>query len=242
MVFDQVIEHPSAWKGSDFSSIDEISFDLTPAHIEALDTALRSLQNAGIAVDDAERKNVDLSPIADDLESINQEILHGRGIVILRGFPVADYSLEEIELMYWALGCYFGTSESQSTLGDQVGRVEDVSGKDRNQRAYRNSVDLMMHTDLTDIIAMLSIRKSPRGGLSTYTSAAAIHNEILANHPEYLEPLFNGFHYHRFGAEGPGEAPITEHRIPVLSECDGHLSARIVPCLLYTSPSPRDRG
>ncbi|MGI9605477.1 MAG: TauD/TfdA family dioxygenase [Acidimicrobiales bacterium] len=227
------VDHPSAWKGNDFGSIDDVSFVLESRHLSALDTALTSARAAGLTLDMVEKHNFDLSPIADDLASIEHEILHGRGIIVLRGFPVGDYSLDDIEIMYWGLGCHLGTGESQSNMGDRLGRVEDVSGKDLSQRAYRNSVALMMHTDLSDIIGMLSIRKSPTGGLSSYVSAAAIHNEILATRPDHLDPLFEGFRYHRFGAEAPGEDPITPHPIPVLSMKDGHLSARIVPDYVY---------
>ena len=227
------INHPSAWTGDELGSTDQLWFDLTSDHCAVLETALRSVQAAGLTVNDVDRSHFDLSAMADELASIEDQILYGRGIVILRGFPLAGYAPDEIELMYWGLGCYFGTGESQSKMGDRVGRVEDISGKDYRERAYRNSVELMMHTDLTDIIAMLSIRQSAQGGLSSYVSAAAIHNEILATHPEYLEPLYRGFHYHRFGAEEPGQAAVTPHRIPVLSEREGHLTARLVPEYVY---------
>jgi hypothetical protein len=232
-VHSEVVDHPAAWRGSDFDSIDDVSFVLGERHLAALDAALRSVHAAGLTLDTVERTDFDLADIADDLATIEHELLHGSGVVILRGFPVRDYSLEDIEVMYWGLGCHLGTGESQSNMGDRLGRVEDVSGKDRSQRAYRNSVELMMHTDLTDIIGMLSIRKAPRGGLSSYVSAAAIHNEILAKRPEYLEPLYRGFRYHRFGAEGPGEEQVTPHCIPVLSERDGFVSARFVPDYVY---------
>jgi len=229
----QPVDHPSNWRGPDFASLDDIGLTLDDRQLAALDNALAQIRSAGLTLDAVEKGDVDLSPIADDLAQIEHEILHGRGIVIVRGFPVDDYPLADIEILYWALGCHLGTGESQSNLGDRIGRVEDVSGKDRNQRAYRNSVELMMHTDLSDIIGMLSIRKAPRGGLSTYVSTAALHNHILANRPDLLTPLYRGFRYHRFGAERPGEAPVTEHRIPVLSERDGFVSARYVPDYVY---------
>lgn len=229
----EIVEHPSAWRGRDFDSTDDVSFVFGANHLDALDAALRSVKAAGLTLDTVEKNDFDLYPLAEDLAAIEHEILHGRGIVIIRGFPVDAYSLEDIEIMYWGLGCHLGTGESQSNMGDRVGRVENVSGKDLSERAYRNSVKLTMHTDLTDIIGMLSIRKPARGGLSSYVSAATIHNEILATRPEYLEPLYRGFRYHRFGAEGPGEAPITSHAVPVLSEKDGHVSARLVPEYVY---------
>lgn len=233
-IFRETITDSSAWNGADFASNDGdpiagVTFELHDQHLAAMDSALRSVHARGLTLDTAEKEHFDLSSVAADLAEIEREVLHGRGIVVLRGFPVDDYSLEDIEIMYWGLGCHLGTGESQSSLGDRIGRVEDVSGKDLNQRAYRNSLQLGMHTDLTDIIAMLSIRKSASGGLSTYTSAAAIHNKILATQPQHLDALYRGFRYHRFGEEGPGEDPVTPHRIPVLSEMDGYVSARYVP-------------
>ena len=48
-------------------------------------------------------------------------------------------------------------------------------------------------------------------GLRTVT----VHNEIVANHPEYLEPLYRGLPHHRAGEEAPGEAPVTPWNVPV---------------------------
>ena len=223
------VDHPSAWRGSDFSSVDDISFFLEQRHLDALDQALQKVRAAGLDLNSVEKRHFDLSAIADDVADIENEILHGRGIVVVRGFPVANYSLEDIEILYWGLGTHLGVGESQSNLGDRLGHVRDVSGKDRNERAYRNSVDIMLHTDLSDIVGMLSLQKSRSGGLSTYTSAIAVHNEVLATRPDLLEPVYRGFHYHLFGEQPKGEPPVTRHRIPVLSHRDGFVSARYIP-------------
>ena len=228
-VFLETVTHPSAWRGSDFASIDELSFFLTDKHLAALDGALRSVKARGLDLNSVEKADFDLCAIAEDIEQIKHEILHGRGVVIIRGFPVNDYPLEDVEILYWGLGTYLGQGESQSNMGDRLGHVHDVGAKDRNERAYRNSAGIMAHTDLSDIVGMLSIRKSKRGGLSTYTSALAIHNEILATRPELLAPLYRGFRYHRFGEQAPGEPLVTPNDIPVLSQKDGLVSARFIP-------------
>jgi len=223
------VDHPAAWRGSEIPSIDELSFTLEDRHLSALDRALKSVRTRGLDLNSVEKADFDLSDITEDIKKIENEILHGRGIVIMRGFPVQQYSLEDTEILYWGLGTYLGTGESQSKMGDRLGHVEDVSGKDSNQRAYRNSIGIMPHTDLSDIVGMLSIRKARRGGLSIYTSALAIHNHILATRPELLAPLYRGFRYHLFGEQTPGEPPVTAHEIPVLSQKDGFVSARYIP-------------
>lgn len=223
------VNHPAAWRGNEISSIDELSFILQDRHLSALDRALKSVHARGLDLNSVEKADFDLSAISHDIEKIENEILHGRGIVIIRGFPVNDYSLEDIEILYWGLGTYLGTGESQSKMGDRLGHVEDVSGKDNNQRAYRNSVGIMPHTDLSDIVGMLSIRKAKNGGLSIYTSALAIHNQILATRPDLLAPLYRGYRYHLFGEQAPGDPPVTAHEISVLSQRDGFVSARYIP-------------
>ena len=39
-----IIDHPSAWKASDFSSQDDYAFDLGPRHYEAFDAALEAAE------------------------------------------------------------------------------------------------------------------------------------------------------------------------------------------------------
>ena len=60
--------------------------------------------------------------------------------------------------------------------------------------------------------------------MSGYCSGPAIYNRILETRPELLAPLFEGYHYHLFGEEAPGESPITQSKIPVFSNCEGYLS------------------
>ena len=228
-VFLKPVTHLAAWRGTDFACVDDVSFVLKPRHLKAFDRALRAVRARSLDVNTIEKDDFDLDAIADDIEAIRNEILHGRGIVIIRGFPVHAYSLEDVEILYWGLGTHLGTGESQSSMGDRLGHVRDVSGKDPNERAYRNSVGIMAHTDLTDVVGMLSIAKAKSGGLSTYTSALAVHNHILATRPELLAPLYRGFRYHRFGEQAPGEPAVTPFEVPVLSERDGLVSARYVP-------------
>ncbi|MFT5111725.1 MAG: hypothetical protein ACI8P9_001045 [Parasphingorhabdus sp.] len=223
------VNHRSAWQGCEIPCLDQFSFALQDKHLLALDQALKSVRASGLDLNSVEKADFDLTKIETDIRQIEHEILHGSGVVIIRGFPVNEYSLEDVEILYWGLGTYLGIGESQSKMGDRLGHVEDVSGKDSNERAYRNSVGIMLHTDLSDIVGMLSIRQARDGGISTYVSAPAIHNKILATRPELLTPLYRGFRYHLFGEQPPGEPPITAHEIPVLSQKDGFVSARYIP-------------
>ncbi len=92
------VAHPSAWIGRDISSIDEFSFVLQDRHLSALDRALKSVRDRGLELNSLEKGDFDLSDIADDICQIENDILHGRGMVVIRDFPVNEYSLEDIEI------------------------------------------------------------------------------------------------------------------------------------------------
>ena len=86
---------------------------------------------------------------------------------------------------------------------------------------------LNLHTDRCDHIGMLCIRPALHGGMSGYASALTIHNEILRERPDLVEPLAKGYFHHRFGEQADGEPPVTAQRIPVFSVTDG------VPSVIY---------
>ncbi len=229
----QPVDHPSAWKGSDFGSLDDITFRLEQRHIDAFEDAYAEIERQGLKLDEIEHEHFLVPEVADDLRALYNEVMHGRGIVIVDALPVEHWALAKTEIIYWGIGTHFGTGNSQSVIGDRLGHVVNIGGKDHNERAYRNSLPLTLHTDACDILAMLSIRKAVEGGESQYASALAVHNAMLAERPDDLAPLYRGFHYHRFGEQGPDEAPVTEHLVPVLSAVDGHVSCRYVAGYIY---------
>ena len=222
------IDHPSAWKASDFKSQDDYSIDLEARHIKALDAALNQVRDAGLGIDDITKENFCLDDIGDFIDRVRRELLDGRGFLMIRGWPVGDYSLDDIGAMYYGFGQHFGKGASQSVIGDRLGYVMDHSDSDPLERAYRNKYELSLHTDLNELIGMLNIRTAAEGGESQYASALAVHNEILATRPDLLEPLYEGFHYHRRGEEAPGQEPVTPHKVPIFSSVDGVLSCRCV--------------
>ena len=90
-------------------------------------------------------------------------------------------------------------------MGDLIGHVTDVSGKDPNERAYRNSLELPcgpVGHDCHVVDTRLQRRR-----IELYSSVAAVHNELLASNPELLPPLYHGYRMHRFVEQAPGDHP-----------------------------------
>ena len=218
------VEHPGAWRAADFEDRTSITFELDTRHLHALDRALGVARATGRAIEAIERHDFPLDAIADDLERIRDEVENGRGIVLIRGLPVDRYSREDTCRMFWGLGTHFGQAVSQSLMGDRLGHVTDLSGDNPGERGYRSRRELNMHTDSDDILMMMCLQGAKSGGQSRFVSALTIYNEMLAAHPELVEPLVRGFRYHWRGEQEEGEAPITTFRVPVFSRRDGSLS------------------
>jgi hypothetical protein len=230
----------SAWRPADFPTPDAFSFTLTEAHLAAFDRALAMNREAGRATEDLAAGDFSLDGIAGDVAAWREEVLHGRGFVVLREFPRERYTADDLGMLFFGLGTHIGRAVSQSSMGDRLGHVIDVGGKDRRERAYRSSRELTLHTDRCDVIGMLCLEKAAAGGLSGYASAHTIYNDILASRPELLEPLFTGFRYHRRGEELPGEPIVTPYPVPVLSESAGQLS--VVYLRGYIEMAARELG
>ena len=217
------VDHASAWRSFDRDR-ESFVIQLQAPHLAALDQALQTVKQKNREVESITREDFRLREIEADIASWRDEVMNGSGMIILSGFPLERYSKDELGMIYFGLGTHFGTAMSQSVMGDRLGHVINVGGKDPKERAYRNSTELDMHTDACDVVAMMCLQKAQSGGYSGYVSAISIYNEILRRQPDLMPLLMEGFYYHRFGEEAPGQAPVTEEKIPVFSFSEGLLS------------------
>ena len=206
-------------KGSVVHELDAAAIDALVARAQDCDASKRPIQEVGT-------KEFELPALTADFKRIHQELMHGRGFVVVRGLPVKNFSTATLEAMYWGLGLQLGTPVSQSVMGDMIGFVTDVTDHEKNVRPYRARNSLRLHTDFADFSALFCIRTAKTGGESSVVSTLAIHDEMLQRAPDSLELLYRGFHFHRLGEHAAAESAITAHRVPVFSETEGHVSCR----------------
>ena len=205
------VDHVSAWRASECDR-DSFTITLEARHLDAFDLALQTVKQNTDNPESITRDDFRLSEIEGDVAAWRNQVMDHSGIVILSGFPVDQYSHNDLGMIHFGLGTHFGTAMSQSVMGDRLGHVVNVGGKDPKERAYRNSTELDMHTDACDVVAMMCLQKAMSGGYSGYVSAISIYNEILRREPGLMPTLAEGFHYHRFGEEAPGQSPVTEEQ------------------------------
>lgn len=233
--------YPQAWNGTDLDGLDSLARTLGPAQVAALEERLGEVKHRGLALTDIDRDDFRHPELDGDLADILRELIHGRGIVVLRGLPAELYDADDMAMIYWGIGTHFGAALSQSALGDVLGHVRDLTkpGEEEEARGYTSARELRLHTDLGQLACLLCYRPAASGGVSVVVSALAIHNQIAAEHPEHLPILYRGFRYHRRGEQAWDAEPVTPHRVPVFSQVDGNTSVFYVREILQNAATER---
>ncbi|WP_437895858.1 hypothetical protein [Sorangium sp. So ce124] len=117
------IKHPRAWDGKDLTK-DEVAFDLGSRHLEAFDRVIQEVRRRSVTLESASNEDFQLEDIQDDVQLIADRILNGRGVVIVRGWPMDRYTEAENALLYWALGKQWGQPIVQSWKGDRLTELQ----------------------------------------------------------------------------------------------------------------------
>ncbi len=223
-VYNQKITEKMAWRGQDFKSKNDIAFDLSARNLRGLrDVLLRTRETPIDDISPRDSKHPDLDA---DLQGIYQEVMHGRGIVLIRGIPVDGHPVEEIERMFWVLTNHLGDHLSNTSLGARLVRVQEepLPGGVQPARGTKSRGELAMHVDGGDTFTLMCVRQAATGGESQFSSGPAAHNEILATRPDILPILYKGFPNHRRSEQPDDQPPVTPYDVPVFANQDGRIS------------------
>ncbi len=196
---------------------------LNAAEIEDLDRALQGVRGWAGKLSDLSRGDFPLPVLAPRLAVLEAEVRAGRGFALLRGIPVERYDVDDLFVMKWGIGTHLGRAISQNVYGDVLGHVFDHGNEDptaTRTRGYQTSGALDFHVDRADMTSLLCVRQGRSGGLSRIVSSMSVHNAILAAHPEYLPPLYEGLPYIVTEAAGA----MKTWNGPVFDVTDGVLS------------------
>src|SRR6201997_5325362 len=222
----RLVEGPSAWIGAAMGEREaEWTYRLSPLEIAEIETALRGAQARGLDIAAIRREDFPLPTLGPVLERLRDEVLSGRGFVLLRGVPVEDRPIEESATIYWGIGSWFGSARSQNAKGHLLGHVYDLGGSsatDPTIRSYATAERQNFHIDRCDVVALLCLRRAKSGGLSAIVSSMTVHNVMAQRRPDLLQRLYQTFPVDRRGEVPPGKQPFYE--APVFNEHDGYLS------------------
>ena len=226
MVPAEAIRGPFAWHGSELERSSDWIETVSAAEVSEVENAMRLVKQRGLALHDVRRDDFPLPKLSRRLARIARELEEGRGLVLLRGLPVAQYSDAETRFIVWGVGAHLGIPVSQSKKGELLGEVRDIGVKlgTPTSRGYRSNEHLRFHTDLADLVLLLCVQKAKSGGLSRVVSSVAVHNEIMRRRPDLLKLLYEDYYHSRQGEEAPGEGPW--YAKPVFGMRDGKFTSQ----------------
>lgn len=217
---------PAAWYGPEMAGRDDWLMSLTAADITEIEAATKALVERQADIAAITARDFPLPTLAPALKTrVQDEVLDGRGFLLLRGLPVERWSMREAATAFFGLGSHLGSARSQNGKGHVLGHVQDLGFDvaDPNVRIYQTHERQTYHTDSCDIVGLLCLKTARSGGLSALVSSTTIFNEIHRRRPDLLPLLFEPVATDRRGEVPEGQKPYFE--IPVFNWHQGFLTA-----------------
>ena len=218
-------DNSTAWLGRDLANHPEIwTITLSSDHVVELQQVMLKVVTGGIELADIKKKNILLPSLGPVLSLLKQELLHGRGFILMRGINTNKLTEREIENIFFGVGLHLGHPRSQNAAGQILGHVQDLgaNGLDHNARIYQTNERQTFHTDSCDVVGLMCLHKAMSGGESMLISATTIYNAFLEKRPDLLPRLFDPIATDRRGEIPKGMKPYFE--IPVFSWYRGYLN------------------
>ena len=216
----------AAWYGPEMARRDDWLMPLETAEIAEIEAAAGALAAREADIATIAAGDLPLPTLGPRLKArVRDEVLNGRGFLLMRGLPVGRWSLRATATAYFGLGAHLGSARSQNGQGHVLGHVVDLGldAQDPNVRIYQTNARQTFHTDSCDVVGLLCLKTARSGGLSALVSSTTIFNEMRRRRPDLLRLLFEPIATDRRGEVAEGQKPYFE--IPVFSWHAGFLTA-----------------
>jgi hypothetical protein len=219
------VVEPAGWTAETLGSVEDFSYVIADGDADELVAGVAAFRRHGIPIEEVSRENFPLQRFADVLADVRRELTDGRGLVMLRKFPLQRLDREGQAIAYLGLGAYLGKAMSQNRHGHILGHVKDLGGDyaDANTRGYMTRAEMRFHSDACDYVGLLCLQAAKSGGASRVASSVTVYNRMLAQRPDLAAELCADFYRSRSGELNPGEQPWIKH--PIFCFADGYFSA-----------------
>ena len=215
---------PAAWTPNILAQTDDWEYTLTSEDITEISAAVDAVKAQGLDLINLSRDSFPLPKVSSILGHIKSELLDGKGVFLMHGFPVEEWPVERVAIAYIGMGHYIGEPVSQNAMGHVLGHVKSLGGSyfDPKNRGYNTSAGLPFHADSSDITGLLCKQTAKTGGLSRVVSTVELHNVMTERRPELAAELAKPIYRDRRNEVPEGKLPYYE--LPVFNYCEGHLS------------------
>jgi len=228
-VHDAMFEGRGAWRGADFASPEEWTWNLPPAAVSELESALDKIRKDGRPVWTLTRADFPAPSLDAAAGRLRQELESGRGFVVIRGLPIDRYSEDAAAVLYWGIAVHLADPIPQNARDEYLFSVRDEGYNFERDygtagvRISRTADAIDFHTDSSaayagytpDIVSLLALQTAKSGGLTAIVSAQTVHNILREERPDCLRRLYEPYYFDRRAELRPGESPTLF--APVLS-------------------------
>lgn len=225
------ISDERAWRAS---SIDDTAAWYSPLSKECLSSFERIVHDArrqSRPITQISRSSTSLNACGECLQPVLDALHSGRGFAIIERLPVEQVSVEEALSMYWMIGQSLGNPIEQNIEGTLLYDVRDTGQNvAQGARFSVTNAESSFHNDnsfgetLPDLVGLLCLHTAKSGGQSQLISGYSLHNELLENHPDTLQTLYQLFCFDRRGQFKSGDLPTSQ--FPIFQWDKGELTLR----------------
>ena len=223
------LETGAEWRARDIADRSLWTYRLTDDDIAELDAALAHAKARCADVLDIGRDDFPLPALGARIRGFEDELIDGRGFQLISGLPVERYGDADASAIYWGIGTHLGTPWPQNKHGHLLGDVTDQGRRASDPTARGNElgpVGMPYHSDGSDLVGLMCLRKAISGGISTVANAVLAHNEMVRTRPDLAAELYQPMIYDFRGEEQPGHAPT--YTMPVFTRHGQRLFVRYI--------------
>jgi hypothetical protein len=139
----QPLKSEAAWTAADmYARQNDWKHPLSPSDVTELLAAADTALSLDKPLHLVTKSDVTLPTLGPKLEAWRDEVVHGRGFILVSGVPVDEWSKEQVVAAYWVIGLYWGKAKSNNKQGHLVGHIKNI-GHDPNKpdtRLYATSL------------------------------------------------------------------------------------------------------
>lgn len=223
------LETGAGWRASDIADRALWTYRLTADDIAELEAALAYARAHCADVLDVTREHFPLPTLAATIRRFEDELIDGRGFQLISGLPVERHGDADASAIYWGIGMHLGSPWPQNKHGHLLGDVTDQGRYASDPTARGNElgpVGMPYHSDGSDLVGLMCLRKAISGGISTVANAVLAHNEMVRTHPDLAAELYQPMIYDCRGEEQPGHSPT--YTMPVFTRHGDRLFVRYI--------------
>jgi hypothetical protein len=216
---------PAAWTPDMLADIESFTYRLNARDADELVAGTAAFRRHGVPIEEVRRDNFPLAGFAAVLADVKRELIEGRGIIMLRGFPLDRLDRAGQAIAYLGLGAYLGSAMSQNKQGHILGHVKDLGGdyEDPLTRGYMTRAEMRFHSDACDYVGLLCVQPAKSGGASRVASSVTVYNRMLERRPDLAQALCADWYRSRSGEMNPGDEPWIKS--PIFCFHQGYFSA-----------------